>query len=96
MADLEILEVVATLDFAHRHMGQAALFPVIAESTNTKSPEAKSVFYGIRAGTSTNGSGAQPRYNLQNCGPDTPRYARFLTLGAGSPLLLSNRRQTGT
>jgi hypothetical protein len=26
MADLEVLEVVATLDFAHRHMGQAALF----------------------------------------------------------------------
>jgi hypothetical protein len=24
MADLEVFEVVATLDFAHRHMGQAA------------------------------------------------------------------------
>ncbi|WP_425160308.1 hypothetical protein [Candidatus Binatus sp.] len=31
MADLEVLEVVATLDFAHRHMSQAALLPVIVD-----------------------------------------------------------------
>jgi hypothetical protein len=26
MADFEVLEVVATLDFAHRHVSRAALF----------------------------------------------------------------------
>ena len=31
MADLEVLEVVATLDFAHRNMSQAALLPVIVD-----------------------------------------------------------------
>jgi hypothetical protein len=55
MADLEVLEVVATLDFAHRHIGQAALVPVIVEIV--KSPEAESVFYGIRGGASTDGGG---------------------------------------
>jgi hypothetical protein len=49
MADLEVLEVVATLDFAHRH---SCLLPVVVKSTKPKSPEAEPVFYGITGCTS--------------------------------------------
>src|SRR6202030_1157807 len=50
MADLEVLEVVATLDFAHRHMIQAA-FP--CDRRIAKIPEAEPVFYGINPSAST-------------------------------------------
>jgi len=52
MADLEVLEVVATLDFAHRHSGSGCLLPVVVKVA--KSPEAESVFYGITGCASTN------------------------------------------
>src|SRR6202167_5363252 len=52
VADLEVLEVVATLDFAHRHSGSGCLLPVVVKVA--KSPEAESVFYGITGCASTN------------------------------------------
>ena len=50
MADLEVLEVVATLDFAHRHNGSGCLLPV---RRLAKNPEAEPVFYGINGCAST-------------------------------------------
>ena len=67
MADLEVLEVVATLDFAHRHMSQAALLPVIVDWR--KGPEAESVFYGI------NGSASTERRNRHNLAKSKKRHA---------------------
>src|SRR5260370_27108060 len=50
MADLEVLEVVPTLDFAHRHNGSGCL--ASCDRRVAKSPEAEPVFYGIRGCTS--------------------------------------------
>jgi hypothetical protein len=38
MADLEVLEVVATLDFAHRHSGSGYLLPVVVKSRKILKP----------------------------------------------------------
>src|SRR6266481_4606479 len=51
MGNLEVLEIVATLDFAHRHMNQAT-FP--DGRRIAKNPEAESFFYGITLCASTN------------------------------------------
>jgi hypothetical protein len=61
MADLEVLEVVATLDFAHRHMVR---LPSSCIRRILKSPEAESVFYGINRCTSTERE--RGRYHLNS------------------------------
>src|SRR3981081_615670 len=56
MANLEVLEIVATLDFAHRHMNQATYND---GRRIAKNPETETLSYGITPCASTNHRGSK-------------------------------------